>query len=74
MQNCRMIAVLCCSIAFSSASHLWAGEQTATQLLPETTVGYVEITDTAAIMSTLYDHPLSLHIQGMEAWKTATKT
>ena len=74
MRNCRMIAVLCCSMALSSVSHLWAGEQTATQLLPETTVGYVEITDTAAIMTALVDHPLSLHIQKMEAWKTATKT
>lgn len=74
MRNCRMIVVLCCSIALNGVSHLWAGEQTATQLLPETTVGYVEITDTAAIMSALYDHPLSLHIQGIEAWKTAAKT
>ena len=53
---------------------LAAGELTACQLLPETTVGYVEITGTAAIMTALYDHPLSLHIQEMAAWKTATKT
>ena len=74
MRNYPTIAVFCCSIALSNVSQLWAGEQTAAQLLPETTVGYIEITDTAAIMSALYDHPLSLHIQGMEAWKTATKT
>lgn len=74
MRNCRMIAVLCCSIAFCSVSSLWAAEHTAAQLLPETTVGYLEITDTAAIMAALYDHPLSLHIQEMAAWKTATKT
>lgn len=74
MQSHRIIAVLCCSILLNGASNLWAGELAASQLLPETTVGYVEITDTAAIMSALYDHPLSLHIQDMDAWKTATKT
>ena len=74
MQNFRMIAVLCCSLAVSSVSSAWAGDRTAVQLLPETTVGYFEITDTAAIMTALYDHPLSLHIQDMDAWKTATKT
>ncbi len=74
MRNYRMIALLCCSIALSGVSDLWAGEHKGSQLLPETTVGYLEITDTAAIMSALYDHPLSLHVQETEAWKTATKT
>ena len=47
---------------------------TAIQLLPATTVGYVEITDTAAIMEVLYDHPVSHHIQNLDAWKKATQT
>ena len=74
VQNFRMIIFLCGCVLLCRVAGLEANELTASQLLPETTVGYVEITDTAAIMTALYDHPLSLHIQEMEAWKTATKT
>ncbi len=74
MQNSRMMTFLCGCVLQCCANGLAAEELTASQLLPETTVGYVEITDTAAIMTALYDHPLSLHIQDMDAWKTATKS
>ena len=74
MQNYRMIFFFCGCVLQCGSAELSAAESNASQLLPETTVGYIEVTDTAAIMSVLYDHPLSHHIQSMEAWKTATKS
>ena len=70
----RLITLVCCSIGLFVAPNLRAGDMTASQLLPDTTVGYVEITDTAAIMASLYDHPVSHHIQNLDVWKTATQT
>ncbi|MEI6537979.1 MAG: hypothetical protein WCO86_00430, partial [Planctomycetota bacterium] len=74
MLHFRLITFGCCSIGLFVAADLRAGDLTASQLLPDTTVGYVEVTDTAAIMASLYDHPVSHHIQNLEAWKTATQT
>ncbi len=70
----RMMTVVYFSIGLFVAPILLAGDLTAIQLLPDTTVGYVEVTDTAAIMASLYDHPVSHHIQDLEAWKAATQT
>ena len=74
MRHFRLITVVCCSIGLFVASDLRAGDLAASQLLPDTTVGYVEVTDTAAIMGCLYDHPVSHHIQNLDVWKTATQT
>ncbi|HRA89647.1 MAG TPA: hypothetical protein PK992_16285 [Planctomycetaceae bacterium] len=74
MSHRQLIAALCCSFGLFSATSLWADDLTATQLLPETTVGYLEVTDTAAILSNIYDHPLSHHIQGLDVFKKATET
>ena len=70
----RLTTLVCCSIGLFVAPTLRACDLTASQLLPDTTVGYVEVTDTAAIMASLYDHPVSHHIQNLDAWKTATQT
>lgn len=70
----HLISSVICSLGLFSSSSLWASELAATQLLPETTVGYVEITDTAAILSGIYDHPLSHHIQSLDVFQKATQT
>ncbi len=74
MRIFRLITLVCCSIGLFVAPNLCAGDLTASQLLPDTTVGYLEVTDTAAIMAGLYDHPVSHHIQNLDVWKTATQT
>jgi len=70
----RLITLVCCALGQFVAPTLRAGDLTPSQLLPDTTVGYVEVTDTAAIMASLYDHPVSHHIQNLDVWKTATQT
>ena len=69
-----LVAAFCCIPGLFLASGLCADDLVATQLLPETTVGYVEVTDTAAILSSIYDHPLSHHIQELDVFKKATQT
>ncbi len=51
-----------------------AADVHASQLLPDSTVAFVEISKPAEILSTLIDHPLSKHIKGLEAYQTATST
>ena len=70
----RLITLVCCSLGLFVVPNLRAGDLTASQLLPDTTIVYVEVTDTPAIMACLYDHPVSHHIQNLEAWKQATQT
>ncbi|RLT09099.1 MAG: hypothetical protein DWI22_06490 [Planctomycetota bacterium] len=74
MPHFRRLTFVCCLFGLFLGPKLRAGDVTASQLLPDTTIGYVEVTDTAAIMANLYDHPVSHHIQNLEAWKAATQT
>ena len=47
MPHFRLITFVCCAFALFVAPDLRAGDVTAIQLLPDTTVGYVEVTDAA---------------------------
>lgn len=68
----RFSAGLFVASAFIQSAGLSAGELHATQLLPESTVGYVEVSNPPAIVATILDHPLSAHIQNMEVFRKAT--
>jgi hypothetical protein len=70
----RLSAVLFGVAAFFHLSELSATEIHATQLLPETTVGYVEANDPASILATVLDHPLSNWIQNLEVFRKATQS
>ena len=60
-------ASLIAAAAFVHSTGLSAKEIDATHLLPETTVGYVEVSDPSAIMAMILDHPLSAHIQNIQS-------
>ena len=50
---------------------LQADEPHASQLLPNTTVAYLEIAQPVTILNTVLDHPLNQRIQEMEVYKKA---
>lgn len=52
-------------------SNLRADELQASQLLPNTTVAYIEIPHPAAIMNTVLDHPVNQRVQEMDVYKKA---
>jgi len=70
----RLSAGLIGVSAFLLLAELSAAEIHATQLLPETTVGYVEVNDPASILATVLDHPLSDWIQNLEVFRKATES
>ena len=45
----------------------------AARYLPETTAGYLEITNTSHIVATILDHPIAQHVQTLDVWKKATR-
>ncbi len=53
---------------------LQAADVHPSQLLPETTVGYIEITKPAEVLATVIDHPISTHIQGMDVYDQAIQS
>lgn len=59
------VAVLCSSVI------LRADEPHASQLLPNTTVAYLEIAKPVTILNTVLDHPLNQRIQAMDVYKKA---
>jgi hypothetical protein len=50
---------------------LLADEPHASQLLPNTTVAYLEIAQPVTILNTVLDHPLSQRVQAMDVYKKA---
>ena len=50
---------------------LLADEPYASQLLPNTTVAYLEIAQPVTILNTVLDHPLSQRVQAMDVYKKA---
>ena len=59
---------------WSSDACLQADELHASQLLPDTTVGYLELTSPGALIATVLDHPLNQHIQSLDVFSKATST
>ena len=57
-----------------TVSALQAADVHPSQLLPETTVGYIEITKPGELLATVIDHPISKHIQGMDVYNQAIQT
>ena len=57
-----------------TASGLPAADVHPSQFLPDTTVGYLEITKPAALLANVIDHPISKHIQGMDVYSQAIQT
>ncbi len=57
-----------------TVSGLQAADVHPSQLLPETTVGYIEITKPGELLATVIDHPISKHIQGMDVYNQAIQT
>ncbi|RLS73190.1 MAG: hypothetical protein DWI00_10805 [Planctomycetota bacterium] len=62
---CGVVAALCPSLI------LLAEEPQASQLLPNTTVAYLEIAQPVTILNTVLDHPLSQRVQAMDVYKKA---
>ena len=60
-----VVAALCPSLI------LLAEEPHASQLLPNTTVAYLEIAQPVTILNTVLDHPLSQRVQAMDVYKKA---
>ncbi|GAB5442350.1 MAG: hypothetical protein Fues2KO_26990 [Fuerstiella sp.] len=50
-----------------------ADTDSAAQLLPPSTVLYVEFPDPPALISTIFDHPLRARIEALDVWQQATK-
>ena len=57
-----------------TVSGLPAADVHPSRLLPETTVGYIEITKPGELLATVLDHPISKHIQGMDVYSQAIQT
>ncbi len=62
---CGVVAAVCPSLI------LLAEEPQASQLLPNTTVAYLEIAQPVGILNTVLDHPLNQRVQAMDVYKKA---
>ena len=51
-----------------------AEDRSAAELLPESTVLYAEMTNPAALIETIFDHPLRETIENLEPYKQATQS
>lgn len=66
--------LLLCLTVFLGASSTADENPTASQLMPESTVFYVEVPDPSGLISAIFDHPLRQKIESLEPWKQATST
>ena len=67
----RFVSALVAGVVLGLSPSLQADEPNASQLLPQTTVAYLEIAEPAAIMNTVLDHALSQRVQAMDVYKKA---
>lgn len=71
-----LLAVLVC-IGFSAGSvePVFGADDSfqAAEFLPATVVGYVELTKSTEVLSTILDHPIAKHVQTLDVWKKATR-
>jgi hypothetical protein len=70
----RLIVFWLAAGAFVDANSAVGNDGVVARLLPETTVGFLEVSEPSVVMARILDHPLSTRIQAMDVFTKATQS